>query len=464
MSAIQFYRLTQKQYDLLETKSPDAVYLTTDSRMLYVGNGNYSHGTSGRGHVIGGYAAKIKAYSNSGARYVLSLEKTGDDDLDMSHFHIGGKIRINLSEDDPDSDDENLLRWKERIITAVNAEAETVELDSDLLDEALTELDYETAFCVVESSDRTDTPSATGDFNFVVGERAFSCGSWNTVIGMAANADGISSISVGTASHAEGIGTKAVKECCHAEGIRTTASGLFAHAEGSSNTASGDCSHAEGSGNTASGDSSHAEGANTRAAGRFSHAGGSLSEANADYSTAHGYRVAANAKQSTVVGVYGTLEDTPENQAAFAIAGGEHDVPHLPFVFHCRKATENPEYDPELDSGHTGTDSNGNTEFIPVPAYSFQFSGRIVPETNEQTGTTAVLDHDLYARWHIGDSVESLELRNWNDGDSGEVVFSTLPPIPADWIQCGNMTSSHPVNILRIEKVADSIFCSLKFN
>ena len=153
----------------------------------------------------------------------------------------------------------------------------------------------------------------------------------------------------------------------------------------------------------------------------------------------------------------------PENQGAFAIAGGEYESPHLPFIFRTRKKAENPEYDPELDSGHSGTDSNGNTEFIPVPAYSFQFSGRIIPETGEQNGTTAVLDHDLYSRWTIGDAVESFELRNWNDGDSGEVVFTTLPELPAEWIQCGDMTNEHPVNILQIEKVADTIFCRLKF-
>ena len=464
MSAIHFYRLSQQQYDLLETKNPDAVYLTTDTRNLYVGSESYSHGTSGRGHVIGGYAAKIKSYSNSSSHYVLSLEKAGDDDLDMSRFLVGAKIRINLSEDDPGSNDENLLRWQERTITAVNAAAGTVEVNSDLLDGSTTELDTSTAFCMVESSGRTDTPSAAGDFNFVTGERAFSAGSWNTVVGTGGSADGISCVSIGTAARAEGIRTRAEKACCHAEGIGTVASGLFAHAEGSTNTASGDCAHAEGSMNYAPGDSSHAEGASNHANGRFSHAGGCLSEANADYTLVHGYRVVANAKQSTVIGVYGTLEDLPENQAAFAIAGGENDAPFLPFVFRCRKAVTNPEYDPSLDPEGTGTDSNGNAEFIAVPAYSFRYSGRIVPETGEQNAAAAVLDHDLYARWRLGNAVESIELRNWNDGDSGEVVFSTLPQLPAEWIQCGSMTNAHPVNILQIEKVGDSIFCKLKFN
>lgn len=464
MGAVTFYRLTQYQYDSLVTKNPDALYLTSDSRMLYVGAGNYSHGTSGKGHVIGGYAARITSYSNTNSHYVLTLGGIGNDDLDMTKFQIGAKIRINQSEDDPDSEDENILRWQERTILAVNGNAGTIEVDADLLDNESSELDYDTAFCVVESTDRDDTPSSAGDFNFVTGERASAAGSWNTVTGMAANADGISCISVGTASHAEGIGTRTLNNCCHAEGISTTASGLFAHAEGSGNTASGDSSHAEGSGNTASGDSSHAEGANTKATGRFSHAGGASSEAKADYSFAHGFHVITEAKQSTIIGVYGTLENLPENQGAFAIAGGEYESPHLPFIFRTRKKAENPEYDPELDSGHSGTDSNGNTEFIPVPAYSFQFSGRIIPETGEQNGTTAVLDHDLYSRWTIGDAVESFELRNWNDGDSGEVVFTTLPELPAEWIQCGSMENNHPVNILQIEKVANSIFCRLKFN
>ena len=464
MGAVTFYRLTQYQYDSLVTKNPDAVYLTSDSRMLYVGAGNYSHGTSGKGHVIGGYAARITSYSSTNSHYVLTLGGVGNDDLDMSKFQIGTKIRINQSEDDPDSEDENLLRWQERTILAVNGNAGTIEVDSDLLENESSELDYDTAFCVVESSDRDDTPSSAGDFNFVIGERASSAGSWNTVIGMAGNADGISCISIGTAAHAEGISTRAMNECSHAEGIQNTASGLFSHAEGSGNTASGDSSHAEGSGNTASGDSSHAEGTNTKATGRFSHAGGCSSEANGDYSFVHGFHVIANAKQSFVIGAYGTLNDSPENQGAFAVAGGEYEAPHLPFIFRTRKKAENPEYDSELDTGHSGTDSNGNAEFISVPAYSFRYSGRIVPETLEINDSNAVLDHDYYSRWSIGNTVESLELQNWNDGDSGEVVFTDLPELPAEWIQCGSMENNHPVNILQIEKVADSIFCRLKFN
>ena len=75
MGAVTFCRLTQYQYDSLVTKNPDAVYLTSDSRMLYVGAGNYSHGTSGKGHVIGGYPELL---SIAGKCRFLDCRHTGE--------------------------------------------------------------------------------------------------------------------------------------------------------------------------------------------------------------------------------------------------------------------------------------------------------------------------------------------------------------------------------------------------
>ena len=147
---------------------------------------------------------------------------------------------------------------------------------------------------------------------------------FNNYTNMAANeyshAEGYNTKALGDQSHAEGSGTKALgfhshAECSsteasgdgsHAEGMDTTASGECSHAEGSMTTASSSASHAEGSDTRASGNDSHAEGSSTKASGSHSHAEGSLTEASGESSHAEGLMTGASSSASHAEG-YGTI-------------------------------------------------------------------------------------------------------------------------------------------------------------
>ena len=458
---LTFYRMTSKQYQSLSSKDPDGIYFLTDSLTIHTGSKNYSHGITGNGHVIGGYCAGISDYSEKDNIHRLTL-KGLDDELDMSKFSAGQKLILNIPNSADVNNGEELL-YQSRTIIEIDAENKSLILDSSLYNTNISQLDYEQCFCMVEDKSRNDNATTDGDKNFVTGVRAHAHGSWNTVPGMAAEASGINNIASGLSSQAEGTYTTASGNSAHAEGIRTKATGMASHAEGSSTTASGDASFAGGTSSEASGDNSFVWGFNSKAQGNQSQARGMLCIATGSCATAQGYRVRTDAVKSQIFGMDGTLESAPENEGAIAFAGGSLESPEIPFLFRMRRPIDNPEYNPDLDEGNSGTDSNGESKYKSQPGFSLIYAGRIQPKTLVSDDTDFVLDHDKFSRWENNAENMSLSLKNWDDGDYGEVVFFGNLILPEEWIKHGNMTNSYPVNILQIEKIGEYVFCQLKY-
>ena len=458
---LTFYRVTSEQYEALNSKDPDGIYFLTDTKHICAGSLDYSHGVTGSGHILGGYCAGVSAYSETDNVYELTL-KAVDDELDMSKFTVGAKLYFNIP-NAADTENEEDLLYQKRTILGVNAAHNILTLDSSLYNANVTSLEFERCFCMVEDASRTDNATTDGDKNFVTGIRGHAHGSWNSVTGMASEASGIENIASGISSHAQGTYTTASGNSAHAEGIMTQAGGMASHAQGSNTVASGDVSFAGGTSSEASGSNSYAWGFNAKAQGNLSVAEGFSCVATGSYSTASGYRVRTDAPKSQIFGMDGTLEDTLENEGAIAFAGGDMDTPVIPFLFQMRRSVANPEYNAELDTEQTGTDSNGQDQFISNTAYRFRYAGRLQPQTLVSQESEVILDHDLYARWEVTSSAVSLSLANWEDGDRGEVVFSGELTLPEEWIQYGNMVNAYTKNILQIEKVGDQIFCQLKY-
>ena len=172
-----------------------------------------------------------------------------------------------------------------------------------------------------------------------------------------------------------------------------------------------------------------------------------------------GYRIVNGAKGAAAFGRQFTLEDSPENEYAFAIGDGEVSLAHRVF-----RAIENPLYDPEKDADNTGTDSAGERKTMALRSYSTEYRGHwlAVTQTIAETGT-AVLDHDQYARWVLtGTGAVALQLDNWLDGDVGTVVVDTTKQtitIPDAWQTLGaDITSSPGVYVLEIHQVGETVY------
>ena len=462
MSKVQFFRLTQKQYDLLENKDPDAVYLTEDTRMVYLGSRNYSHGIHGRGHITGGYCAGISAYSEANNVFTITLMAINNDDLDMTKFQIGQPLYLNIP-DAADTENGEDLQYQTRTIQNVDANKQTITLDASIYNANVTEIVPDECFCMVNDPERDDNATTYGDKNYVTGVRAHAHGSWNSVTGMCAEASGIENIASGIAAKAQGTHSIASGNSSHAEGIKTIASGFCAHAQGSTTKATGDTSFAGGTATVASGNNSYVWGVHSTAEGDFSCVHGTNCTAKGINSTAIGYNVHAEAARCHIIGMNGKLEATLENEGAIAFAGGTWDELELPFIFRMKRAIVNPEYDAALDPEQSGVDSNGQSQHILNPAYSMIYSGRIKPVTMTSDAAELILNHDLYSRWTAEAQSVSLSLQNWEDGDYGEVVFSGELILPDEWIKCNNMTNNYPKNILQIEKIGENVFCQLKY-
>lgn len=172
-----------------------------------------------------------------------------------------------------------------------------------------------------------------------------------------------------------------------------------------------------------------------------------------------GYRIVNGAKGAAAFGRQFTLEDSPENEYAFAIGDGEVSLAHRVF-----RAIENPLYDPEKDTENTGTDSAGERKTMALRSYSTEYRGHwlAVTQTIAETGT-AVLDHDQYARWVLtGTGAVALQLDNWLDGDVGTVAVDTTKQtitIPDAWQTLGaDITSSPGVYVLEIHQVGETVY------
>lgn len=200
---------------------------------------------------------------------------------------------------------------------------------------------------------------------------------------------------------------------------------------------------------------------------------GNLNEVTAANTFTAGYRVKNFAKGARAFGRYFTLEDTPENEYAFALGDGELDgttpTGEISLIHRVFKSVLNPLYDPSKDTDNTGTDSAGEKKYVAERAYATEYRGHWLAITrNVDTAGTVTLDHDLFARWNLTASGEiTLALSNWKDGDSGELIVDTTKQtinIPAEWVTLGaDITKTPGVYVLEIAQVGTTIFYAIKY-
>lgn len=200
---------------------------------------------------------------------------------------------------------------------------------------------------------------------------------------------------------------------------------------------------------------------------------GDMNEVTGRNTITAGYRLKNHAKGGKAFGRYFTLEDTPENEYAFALGDGELDgttpTGEISLIHRVFKKVLNPLYDPAKDTDNTGTDSAGEKQYIAERAYATEYRGHWLAITrNVDTAGTVTLDHDQYARWNLTASGEiTLSLSNWQDGDSGELIVDTTKQtinIPAEWVTLGaDITTTPGVYVLEIAQVGTTIFYAIKY-
>ena len=193
------------------------------------------------------------------------------------------------------------------------------------------------------------------------------------------------------------------------------------------------------------------------------------------YTVTAGYRLRNQAKGGKAFGRYFTLEDTPENEYAFALGDGELDgttpMGEISLIHRVRKSVANPLYAPAKDADQTGVDSDGEKQYIAEPAFSTEYRGHLLAVTETVTlsgARTVTLDHDRFARWLLaGTGTATLAPANWKDGDSGELIVDTTKQtinIPADWVTLGaDITKTPGVHVLEIAMVGDTVFYAIKW-
>lgn len=415
--------------------------------------------TVGTRNIAGGHLLKIGAYNPDTRKLTIA---TGD----------MGKLAPNMT----------LYLWTcanddnsphELKIVTVDVANRTITLSQNLdIREELLEMASNWIGAVADAQ-RQDAAFASGDLCFAPGEYSTASGAITLASGFGAQAGGVLCEARGDMSFAIGNMSVASGLVSFASGHGSNATGMFATAEGSATLASGDSSHAEGTGSESAGDSSHAGGFNSRAAGRISFAHGAMAKANADHTIALGYRAIADAKFATVIGKDGELPNSPENEAAFAIAGGEHNIPLNALTSRSRRKVGNPLF---------GQD--GEPEFVNQLGFCLSYRGHLLDYLDERTvnvtsGITAVsLDHDWFGRWRItptGSGKITFSCDNWENGDRGTLVVvngANRVVFPASWVWIsGNVPlfgqvggepatlQSNGYNIIIMFKIENTIFC-----
>ena len=206
---------------------------------------------------------------------------------------------------------------------------------------------------------------------------------------------------------------------------------------------------------------------------------GNLNEVTGANSYTVGYRLKNHAKGARAIGRYYTLEDTPENEYAFALGDGELDgttpTGEISLIHRVFKAAENPLFNPDSPADDSDAsdanpkDSSGERKYVAERAYATEYRGHFLAVTKLIADTgTVTLDHDQYARWNLTASGEiTLALANWKDGDSGELIVDTTKQtisIPAEWVTLGaDITKTPGVYVLEIAQVGTTIFYGVRW-
>ena len=383
--------------------------------------------SGGTGNILGGYAVKATAYNASTFTLTLDPGEEGAE-TDMDKFVPGTRAYVNELtndvEDDPETPSENEDVWgayKSAEIASVDAVNHTITFTEDI--GMTTSNALENIFCRVADASRKDAAASSGDRNFVTGEAASADGLANTVTGSGSKAEGSMNTVSGHFSGAAGVGNAVSGNRSFASGGNNKVSGDMVNVFGTGNDIAGQSAVVMGSGNNdVTGVDVKIIGDGNKASGNRTNVIGFHNNVSGNESSVLGNGLNAAAKKAVLIGQRGELADTPENQGAVAIAGGDNNDGSkvISFIHRSRKA--NP-----LDETET------------EPAFTHEYRGRLkaMVLTIAEVGTVE-LDHDQYARWELtGTGAVTLTLANWQDGDRGEVVIDTTKQtfsIPAAWV------------------------------
>lgn len=422
---------------------------------------------SGFYNVAGGTPYRITGYGADNRTLTLALP-TGET---LPAAAAGTVVYVHVSKSDDASP-------QAATVESVDAAAGTVVLTAALtLPTSVTELSAadDPAFLVFPATSwETDESSLTaGDYNLNAGCGATVQGSICVNVADYASVSGLCNVNSGESAAVSGVGNVnhgPESDLGGVNNLNTAGRGVFIR--GGNNKAASDDVVIFGRGNTVSGMGAVVFGnCNTEISGREAFGFGNRLTLTGKYAHAIGYSLTVAAPDAMLIGRHGALADTPDNEGAFGIAGGEKDAPAIGFLHRVRKSVANPLYAPAKDADHTGVDSDGEKQYIAEPAFSTEYRGHLlaVSETVTLSGVqTVTLDHDRFARWLLaGYGRATLALANWKDGDSGELIVDTTKQtinIPAEWVTLGADIAKTPgVHVLEIAMVGDTVFYAIKW-
>ena len=426
---------------------------------------------TGKGHVIGGYAARITEYDESAKRVTLA------EDTDMSKFSAGATATFNWAGTSAEE------KFASAEIATVDATNRTLTFSASL-DGAMPDIEKNAAWVRVLDPDRDSAASAHGEYNFVSGDDAHGQGYCNSVTGVGAFASGAYNNVPGDYSEAHGVGNTVAGENNVAFGGNNTGIG-----GNNSVLPEAQMCFTAGNGNIAKGQSQIMLGCSNELTG---HTCGVLGSANKDaegasfhvmlgwgnftdaaYTVTGGYCNRNHAKRASMSGVFGELSSSAENEGAFAIGGGEKKgSERVTFIHRSRRPVLNPLYNSAKDTGNTGIDSDGNAKYLAEMGASTEYAGTLKPMSKTVTvtdGGTLEFDPGDFSRYILtGSGSVTLGVSDaMADGDSIQIVLDTskvTPTFPAGWVTLGvDVTTLPGLYVLEIAKVGTTIFYKTLF-
>lgn len=428
---------------------------------------------TGKGHVIGGYAARITEYDESAKRVTLA------EDADMSKFSAGATATFNWAGTSASAEE----KFASAEIATVDATNRALTF-SAALDGAMPDIEKNAAWVRVIDPDRDSAASAHGEYNFVTGDDAHGQGYCNSATGTGAFVSGAYNNVPGDFSEAHGVGNTVAGENNVAFGGNNTGIG-----GNNSVLPTAQMCFTVGNGNIAKGQSQIMLGCSNELTG---HTCGVLGSANKDaegasfhvmlgwgnftdaaYTVTGGYCNRNHAKRASMSGVFGELSSSAENEGAFAVGGGEKKgSERVTFIHRSRRPVLNPLYNSSKDSGNTGTDSDGNAKYLAEMGASTEYAGTLKPMSKTVTvtdGGTLEFDPGEFSRYILtGSGSVTLGVSDaMADGDSIQIVLDTskvTPTFPAGWVTLGvDVTTLPGLYVLEIAKVGTTIFYKTLF-
>lgn len=426
---------------------------------------------TGKGHVIGGYAARITEYDESAKRVTLA------EDTDMTKFSAGATATFNWAGTSAEE------KFASAEIATVDATNRTLTF-SAALDGAMPDIEKNAAWVRVIDPDRDSAASAHGEYNFVSGDDAHGQGYCNSVTGVGAFASGAYNNVPGDYSEAHGVGNTVAGENNVAFGGYNTGIGgnnsvlptaQMCFTVGNGNIAKGQSQIILGCSNELTGHTCGVLGsANKDAAGASFHVMlGWGNYTDAAYTVTGGYCNRNHAKRASMFGAFGELSASAENEGAFAIGGGEKKgSERVTFIHRSRRPVLNPLYNSAKDTNSTGTDSDGNAQYLAEMGASTEYAGTLKPMSKTVAvtdGGTLEFDPGEFSRYILtGTGSVTLGVSDaMADGDSIQIVLDTskvTPTFPAGWVTLGvDVTTLPGLYVLEIAKVGTTIFYKTLF-